>query len=254
MEKIRIQKFFTDNGIMSRRAAEREILAGKVKVNGDTALIGQKIDPARDRVEYSGRLIEPAVFREYTYIMLNKPRGYLSSASDDRGRRCVTELVSDCGSRVYPVGRLDMDSDGLLLMTDDGALAYRLTHPRHEIPKLYRVTLRGELTDSEIDCLRQPTELDGYRLAPVTVKLLTRGGGITVISMTLREGRNRQIRRMCEMCGLIVLRLTRIAVGSITLGNLREGCWRRLTDDEIKYLGAARPDGTNAGHKPPDNE
>lgn len=236
MERIRIQKFFTDNGIMSRRAAEREILAGKVSINGSPAELGQKIDPAQDTVEYNGRLIEPAVLRDNTYIMLNKPRGYLSSASDDRGRRCVTELVADCGVRVYPVGRLDMDSEGLLLMTDDGELAYRLTHPKHEIPKYYHVTLRGEIQDTGIARLNRHFELDGYQLSPVSATLLSRTGGRTVISMTLHEGRNRQIRRMCEMCELTVMRLCRVAVGDITLGSLRQGQWRYLTAAEVGYL------------------
>lgn len=236
MEKIRIQKYFTDCGIMSRRAAEREIEAGHVTVNGSPAGIGQKIDPGTDAVEYNGRRIIAPAEREFTYIMLNKPRGYLSSVSDDRGRRCVTELTGGCGARVYPVGRLDMDSDGLLLLTDDGDLTYRLTHPKHEIPKIYHVTFKGEVTDDSLNKLIEPMELDGYRLAPVGVKLLARKNNETVIEITLHEGRNRQIRRMCEIAGLDLARLCRVAIGELPLGNLQLGKWRNLDGSEIRYL------------------
>ncbi len=236
MEKIRIQKYFTDCGIMSRRAAEREIEAGHVTINGSPAGIGQKIDPGTDKVEYNGRLINAPADREFTYIMLNKPRGYLSSVSDDRGRRCVTELTFGCGARVYPVGRLDMDSEGLLLLTDDGDLTYRLTHPKHEIPKIYQITLKGEVPDNDLNKLSLPMELDGYRLAPVGVKLLTRKNNQTVIEITLHEGRNRQIRRMCEIAGLEITRLYRVAIGELPLGNLVPGKWRNLDSSEIRYL------------------
>jgi 23S rRNA pseudouridine2605 synthase len=236
MEKTRLQKYFTDCGIMSRRAAEREILAGRVKVNGKAAEIGQKIDPETDIVEYNGKRVAMPEARKKIYIMLNKPRGYLSSVSDDRGRHCVTELVSGCGARVYPVGRLDMDSEGLLLLTDDGDFDYRLTHPKHDIPKIYQVTLAGEISDDYLKKLAEPMELDGYMLAPVEVRLLSRDRNATVIEMTLREGRNRQIRRMCESVGLCITRLCRTAIGELPLGSLPSGRWRNLSDREVAYL------------------
>jgi 23S rRNA pseudouridine2605 synthase len=161
MEKIRLQKYFTDCGVLSRRAAEEEIKKGKVKVNGETAEVGMKIDPDTDLVEYKGKVINSAQKTHYTYVMLNKPRGYLSSVSDDRGRKCVTELVADAGVRLYPVGRLDLDSEGLLLMTDDGELTNKLTHPRHEIPKIYHVRVKGKVSAEQVKELSKPMVIDG---------------------------------------------------------------------------------------------
>lgn len=232
---IRIQKFFTDNAIMSRRAAEAAVAAGRVTVNGVTAVIGQSVDPERDTVALDGRVIRPTP-QQKTYIMLNKPRGYVTTLSDERGRPTVASLVADCGVRVYPVGRLDMDSEGLLLLTNDGELTLRLTHPRHEIPKLYHVTLRGELTDAQLDALRAVRRLDGYTLAPVGIRRIGQSEGGTVVEFTLHEGRNRQIRRMCSLCELHITRLRRVAIGSLTLGDLKVGCWRRLTQKQIDYL------------------
>jgi 23S rRNA pseudouridine2605 synthase len=234
MERIRIQKYISECGIMSRRAAEAAILAGRITVNGIPARLGQKIDPDADRVEYAGRSIKPPS-RKKKYIMLNKPRGYLSSVTDDRGRRCVTELVAGLG-RVWPAGRLDMDSLGLLLLTDDGELTYRLTHPKHGIPKIYHVTLSEELADDRIRALGDMGQLDGYKLAPVGVSLIFRGGGVSVIEITLYEGRNRQIRRMCGALGLEVLRLSREAIGKLRLGDLPPGKWRPLSKREVDYL------------------
>lgn len=225
---------------MSRRAAEAAISAGRITVNGRPAQIGEKVDPEADLVECDGRLIKPST-RGKKYIMLNKPRGYLSSVSDDRGRRCVTELVTGVG-RVWPVGRLDMDSDGLLLLTDDGEFTYRLTHPKHGITKIYHVILEGEQSDDSIVALGHIKQLDGYRLAPVGVRLMSRGGGVTVIEMTLHEGRYRQIRRMCEALGLKVLRLTRVAIGKLKLGSLPPGKWRYLTAEEVDFLRGKRGD------------
>ena len=239
MEKIRLQKFFTDCGILSRRAAEAEIAAGRVKVNGERAEIGQKIDPSTDVVEYKGKVLSVSEKPRFTYIMLNKPRGYLSSVTDDRGRACVTELVKDANLRLYPVGRLDMDSEGLLLLTDDGEFANQLTHPRHEIPKIYHVTLSKVLSKEELSALRAPMELDGYRLQPVSVKKLAPD----TIQMNLYEGRNRQIRRMCEATGLKVIRLQRIAIGDLRLGELPLGKWRELTPDEVQYLTTCKKKG-----------
>jgi 23S rRNA pseudouridine2605 synthase len=164
--------------------------------------------------------------------MLNKPRGYVTTTSDERGRHTVTELVRDAGARLYPVGRLDMDSEGLLLLTDDGELTNRLTHPRHEIPKIYHVTLSTPPRTEQIATLRAPMVLDGYRLQPVGVKKLAPD----VLEMRLFEGRNRQIRRMCEQVGLRVIRLQRVAIGTLRLGTLPSGKWRELTEDEVNYL------------------
>ena len=236
MEEIRLQKYISDCGIMSRRAAEAEIAAGKVKVNGRTAEIGQKINPEKDTVEIGGKPRRSRRKNTYTYVMLNKPRGYLSSVSDDRGRKCVTELVSDIKLRLYPVGRLDMDSDGLLLMTNDGELTNRLTHPRHEIPKIYRVKVKPAPSVKQLDLLGSELELDGYKIQPVEVSVLASDEDSAILEMKLYEGRNRQIRRMCEEAELNILWLTRIAIGELALGRLGRGKWRYLTPEEVDYL------------------
>ena len=235
-EAVRVQKYFTDCGVLSRRAAEAEIQAGRVRVNGEIATLGQKILPGVDRVEYRGKPVLPPAGTEHTYLMLNKPRGVLSSAADDRGRRCVTDLTADAGCRVYPVGRLDYQSEGLILLTDDGDLTYRLTHPRHEIPKIYHVTVKGKLTDGQIEALGQPIELDGYLTQPIEITRLEEHDDRTLLRMVLYEGRNRQIRRTCAERGVQVLRLYRAAIGELTLGELPPGKWRRLTPEEVAYL------------------
>ena len=236
---MRLQKFFSDCGILSRRAAEAEIAAGKVKVNGVVAQIGVSIDPDVDIVEYKGKRILPRTSEKRHYIMLNKPRGYVTTMQDEKGRPTVANLTSGVGVRIYPVGRLDMDSEGLLLLTDDGEFANQLTHPRHEIPKIYHVTLSKVLTKEELAALRAPMELDGYRLQPVTVKKLAPD----TIQINLFEGRNRQIRRMCEAAGLKVIRLQRVAIGELGLGELPLGKWRELTPDEVHYLTAGKKKG-----------
>ncbi len=236
MEPIRLQKYFTDCGVLSRRAAEAEIAAGRVKVNGQTAEIGQKILPGADRVEYRGQAVLPPTRPGHTYVMLNKPRGYLTSMSDNRGRRCVTELTADVGRRIYPVGRLDLDSEGLLLLTDDGALTHKLTHPRHEIPKIYHVKLDGYVGEEQIEALSRPIELDGYLTQPIEISLVSRRDNTTTLRMVLYEGRNRQIRRTCAAQGLDVLRLCRVAIGDLKLGNLAPGKWRYLTRAQVEYL------------------
>ncbi len=236
MAEIRLQKFFTDQGILSRRAAEREIEAGRVTVNGVTAQTGQKIDPERDRVAYGGRVIPYLPSAARHYILLNKPRGFVTTLSDEKGRQTVAELVASLGCRVYPVGRLDMDSDGLLLLTDDGDLTLRLTHPRHEIPKLYRVCVKGTPTTEQLQALNRPFTLDGYQTLPAKVTLSGREGADALLEIELHEGRNRQIRRMCEAVGLRITRLTRVAIGRIQLGALPVGHYRHLTADEVAYL------------------
>ena len=229
---IRLQKFFTDSGVLSRRAAEAEILAGNVLVNGTAARLGDKVDPDCDEVVYKGRRIQPRADKPHRYVMLNKPRGYVTTAHDEKGRKNVTELVKAAKTRLYPVGRLDMDSEGLLLLTDDGDLTNRLTHPRHEIPKIYHVEVSPAPTQMQLQLLTDPMELDGYRLLPVGVRRLE----ATSLEMTLYEGRNRQIRRMCEAVGLRVVRLQRVAIGTLELGALSSGEWRDLTEAEVAYL------------------
>jgi 23S rRNA pseudouridine2605 synthase len=235
MESIKLQKYFSDCGVMSRRAAEEEIKKGKVKVNGCVAELGLRIDPEIDVVEYGGRRIV-AKRSERTYILLNKPRGFVTTLSDEKGRKTVAELVASLGQRVYPVGRLDMDSDGLLLLTDDGELANKLTHPRHEIPKIYHVTIAGKVSAEALDALQRPMLIDGYEILPVKVRKLDGDAGSTLLEMTLYEGRNRQIRKMCECVDLKITRLCRVAIGEISLGSLELGKWRHLTPKEIAYL------------------
>ena len=235
MEKIRLQKFVSDAGLMSRRAAEEEIKNGSFAVNGHLAEPGQKIDPAHDTVTYRGKRIAYRR-KEYTYIMLNKPRGYLSSTSDDRGRKCVTELLDGVESRVYPVGRLDLVSEGMLLMTDDGELKNRLTHPAYSLPKVYRVKVGGSVSDEQLTILTSALVIDDYQIKPVEVRISERDENGTVLKMTLLEGRNRQIRKMCEQAGLTVKRLSRISIGTLKLDGLPVSKWRYLTDDEVDYL------------------
>ncbi len=236
MDSIKLQKYFTDCGVMSRRAAEKEIECGRVKVNGEVATPGQRIIPGVDTVTYKGKAVTMPKFKKNVYIMLNKPRGYLTTMSDDRGRATVAELVEDVGTRVYPVGRLDMDSEGLLLLTNDGELALKLTHPRHEIPKIYHVRVGGKVDHPTLKALNAPMEIDGYKLLPVKTELISIKPDYSVLRMTLFEGRNRQIRKMCEAVGLDVLRLCRIAIGNITLGELAPGKWRYLSSSQVEYL------------------
>ena len=235
MEKVRLQKFIADMGIMSRRAAEAEIENGSFAVNGHMATIGMKVDPREDNITYKGRKIKYEK-KEYTYIMINKPRGYLSSTSDDRGRKCVTELVSDVDARLYPVGRLDLISEGMLLLTDDGELKNRLTHPKHHIEKVYRVKVAEPVGEHEYTILTSPLEIDGYAIKPVDVVIASSDESGTVLKMTLTEGRNRQIRKMCEAAGLTVKRLARVSIGNLKLDGLPVGKWRYLETEEVDYL------------------
>ena len=235
MQKIRLQKFMADAGIMSRRAAEEEIKNGNVSINGHVAELGSKVDPASDLVTYRGKRIIHEK-RKYTYILMNKPRGYLSSTSDDRGRKCVTDLIDGVSARVYPVGRLDLISEGILLLTDDGELKNRLTHPSHTIPKVYRVKVGGSVTQEQYDILTSALEIDGYTIKPVEVVVASEDDTGTVLKMTLYEGRNRQIRKMCEAADLTVKRLSRVSIGKLKLDGMPVGKWRYLTDEEVDYL------------------
>ena len=235
MLPVRLQKFIADSGLMSRRAAEEEIKLGNVAVNGHVAELGMKINPHEDIVTHKGKRIRFEK-REYTYIMLNKPRGYLSSTSDDRGRKCVTDLLDGVNARVYPVGRLDLISEGMLLLTDDGELKNKLTHPSTSLPKIYRVKVGGEVTESQHTQLTSPMIIDGYKIRPVDVVIGESDESGTVLKMTLVEGRNRQIRKMCENVGLTVKRLSRVSICNLKLNSLPVGKWRYLEENEVEYL------------------
>lgn len=219
---------------MSRRAAESEITAGRILVNGAPASLGDKVDPDSDRVEYRGQVIGGR--NRHIYIMLNKPVGYVTTMSDEMGRPCVHDLVADVGERVYPIGRLDLESEGLLLLTNDGELANMLTHPRYHKPKLYHVKVAGKVGPDTIAVLSGPMEIDGYMTKPAKIGVVSINERDTVLSMELYEGRNRQIRKMCEQLGLRVLTLRRIAIGEIKLGDLRPGKWRYLTRSQVESL------------------
>lgn len=240
MEKIRIQKIIADSGFCSRRKAEELIANHRVKVNGHPALIGQKLDGAKDIITVDGEQILFKKKKEYLYLMMNKPRGYLTALSDDRGRRCVTELLPpELPVRVYPVGRLDLGSEGLLLFTNDGNFANDMMHPSREVTKTYRVTVRPDITDEQAAKLSAGVYLDGRITAPANVQVLSKEKNRVVLAITIHEGRNRQIRRMCESVGLEVARLKRIAVGPIKLGMLKPGAVRELTKEELKAIRTA---------------
>ena len=237
MEKQRLQKLIADAGIMSRRAAEEEIKLGNVSVNGHKAALGDKAS-SKDIITVRGRRINTGK-REYVYVMLNKPRGFVCTTSDERGRKCITELIDGVDSRIYPVGRLDMLSEGMILLTDDGELKNRLTHPSTSLPKLYRVKVGGSVTDTQYEALTSEMIIDDYKIKPVEVQIAEQDESGTVLKMTLVEGRNRQIRKMCEKVGLEVKRLSRVSIGNLKLDGLSVGKWRFLTDKEIAYLKAS---------------
>ena len=231
---MRLQKYLAECGVASRRKSEELIEQGKVKVNGRVAQIGDKINPKKDDITVSGKKVVKS--RQYTYIILHKPRGFITTMSDEMGRKCVAELIKDVNARVYPVGRLDRDSEGMLLMTNDGEFANAMTHPTKHVPKTYRVTVRPSITDEQITALTTGIMLEGRKTAPAEVRVLTREEGRVVIEIILYEGRNRQIRKMCESLGLEVARLKRTAIGTIKLGMLPQGKWRELTEDEVHKL------------------
>ncbi len=232
--RIRLQKFMSQAGIASRRAAEEMIAAGRVRVNGRVAGVGDKVDPIRDKVTVSGkRVINTS---KKMYIMLHKPRGYVTTMSDEQGRKCVAQLIQDAPERLFPVGRLDKDSEGLLLMTNDGEFANSLTHPSKLVNKCYRVTVREKVTDEMIDTLTSGVSLDGRLTQPCEVHILEKGENRTVLYFVITEGRNRQIRRMCEFVGLTVIRLKRVEIAGVKLGMLPVGKWRELNEKEMKHL------------------
>ena len=229
----RLQKILSSRGLCSRRKAEEWITAGRVTVNGAVAALGDSADPDVDEIRVDGK--ELPTPDDFVYIMLNKPRGYVTTLSDEKGRPNAAQLV-DCGKRVYPVGRLDMDSEGLLLFTNDGDFANRLMHPKHEVNKTYRVLVE-RYSEEKLEKLKLPIELDGYQIRKPDVKLLrTRERGQAQILVTIHEGRNRQVRRMCDAAGMNVLRLQRIGEGKLKLGDLPLGKWRHLTREELAGL------------------
>ena len=229
----RLQKIISAAGLMSRRAAERCISEGRVTVNGAAAELGMSADPDTDDIRLDGKAVLPS--EEMVYIMLNKPRGYITTMSDDRGRKTVTELIADAGVRLYPVGRLDMDSEGLLLMTNDGDVAQRLMSPSHNVRKTYRVWMRGDI-EAAVPALRGDFEIDGRVVRAKDVRLIEAANGGGTVDITIGEGRNRQVRRMCAAVDIRVTRLVRTAEGELHLGNLVSGRWRHLTDEEKSYL------------------
>ncbi|MBR4865013.1 MAG: rRNA pseudouridine synthase [Oscillospiraceae bacterium] len=230
----RIQKILSAYGVASRRAAEEMIKAGRVTCNGVVCTLGQSADPEKDTILFDGKPLP--VKNGNIYIMLNKPRGYVTTLSDEKGRKNASQLVADCGVRVYPVGRLDMDSEGLLLFTNDGEFANRLMHPSHQVDKLYMVEV-NDATPEKVEKLKRPVVLDGYRIKPPGVSLIRlEDNGKATISVTIHEGRNRQVRRMCAIAGMKVNRLTRVAEGTVKLGDLPCGKWRHLTEDEMRFL------------------
>ena len=231
--KERIQKILSQRGVASRRQAEQMIQQGRVTCNGQICTLGQLADPQSDLLQVDGIQIPSAA--EHVYIMLHKPKGYVTTLSDEHGRKDVTRLVRDCGTRVYPVGRLDMDSEGLLLLTNDGEFANKMMHPSHEVEKQYQVDVCG-YTPEGLERLKKPIKLDGYLIAPPEISLLQASLDRATILITIHEGRNRQVRRMCARAGMKVKRLIRVAEGTLKLGTLPVGKWRHLTQNEYKEL------------------
>lgn len=229
----RLQKILSARGVASRRAAEEWIKAGRVSVNGRTAVLGDTADPEKDDIRVDGKQLPRQ--EKLLYLMLHKPRGYVTTLHDEKGRPDAARLVADCGARVYPIGRLDMDSEGLLLFTNDGAFANLLMHPSHEVEKAYEVLVSG-FSPEKLPLLERPIVLEGYCILPPKVRLLESTGRKARLEVVIHEGRNRQVRRMCQAAGMEVLRLKRTREGSLTLGDLPAGKWRSLTQAEIEKL------------------
>ena len=232
--KVRLQKFLAESGVASRRKSEELIEQGKVKVNGKMAMIGDKINPKKDTITVNGKKIIKT--KSHTYVVLHKPRGFITTMSDEMDRKCVAQLIKDVPGRVYPVGRLDKDSEGMLLFTNDGEFANAMTHPTKHVPKTYRVTVRPDITEEQITALTTGIIIDDRKTAPAGVRIVSKEENRVVLEIILYEGRNRQIRKMCEALGLEVARLKRTAIGSIKLGMLKQGEWRNLHEDEVRKL------------------
>lgn len=232
--KIRLQKHLSECGVASRRKAEELIAGGKVRVNGRIAALGDKVDPKRDKVTVSGKNVAPQ--KEKMYIMLHKPRGYVTTTKDELDRKCVTDLVKDAPVKLFPVGRLDRNSEGLLIMTNDGEFANKLTHPSSHVNKTYRVTVEGAVEEEMLTGLREGIVLDGKKTLPCDVFVAERKADRTLLIFIIQEGRNRQIRRMCESVNLKVLRLKRTEIAGVKLGMLPQGKWRPLNEREMRHL------------------
>ncbi len=236
--KIRIQKIIADAGIASRRKAEELISGGAVTVNGKKAKLGEKADPYRDKITVAGREI---IIRKNTkkyYILLHKPRGYITTMNDEGGRKCVAELVDEIPARLFPVGRLDRESEGMLFMTNDGNFANMISHPSTHFAKTYRVTVHPGITDDQLTKLTTGVIIDGRKSMPASIRVVSAEQERTVLEIVLEEGRNRQIRKMCEAVGLEVARLKRTAIGPVKLGMLQPGKWRELKPDELRSIKA----------------
>lgn len=235
-EQIRIQKIIADAGIASRRKAEELIERGAVTVNGERAHLGDKADPAKDKITVAGREIIIQQDQKKYYIMLHKPRGFITTMNDEGGRKCVAELIDEIPARLFPVGRLDRESEGMLFMTNDGDFANMISHPSTHFPKTYRVTVRPHITEDQLTALTTGVVIDGRRSMPAAVHVVKSEQNRTVLEIILEEGRNRQIRKMCEAVGLEVARLKRTAIGPIKLGMLQPGKWRELAPDEMRKI------------------
>lgn len=232
--KIRLQKHLSQCGIASRRKAEELIENGRVRINGRVASLGDKVDPKRDKVTVNGKNVVPVT--EKVYIMLHKPRGFVTTMKDELDRKCVSDLVKNVGTKVYPVGRLDRNSEGILIMTNDGELANALTHPSAQVNKTYRVTVKGAVTDEQIDKMASGIKLDDKVTQPCDIFVMERKEDRTVLCFIIHEGINRQIRRMCEAVKLEVMRLKRTEIAGVKLGMLKQGDWRELNDRELQRL------------------
>ena len=234
VEKIRLQKYLSQCSVASRRKAEELIIEGRVKINGRKAILGDKVDPVHDKVLVCGKPVRNNDTK--MYIMLHKPRGFVTTLSDEQGRRCVADLVEDAGVRLFPVGRLDRNSEGLLLMTNDGEFSNFLTHPKRHVSKVYRVTVRGKVSDDQIDKMAVGMELEDFTTMPCDISVMERHEDRTVLRFVLYEGKNREIRKLCEAVGLNVIRLKRTEIAGLKLGMLPQGRWRELTEKEVKKL------------------
>ncbi len=236
MEKIRIQKLLSDSGYCSRRKAEALIAAGKVKCNGHPVKLGDKAAPT-DLLSVDGENVYLPKKKNFRYIMLNKPRGYVTTLSDEQGRRCVTDLLTGVEERVYPIGRLDRNSEGLLLFTNDGNFANGIMHPSREVSKTYRVTVRPPVTEEQLSTMAAGVTLDdGVKTAPANIVTQVEEPERVVLLVTIHEGKKREVRRMCDAVGLEVARLRRISIGPVKLGMLKPGTWRDLTTEELRAL------------------
>ncbi|MGE5632504.1 MAG: pseudouridine synthase [Caulobacteraceae bacterium] len=231
----RLQKVMSEFGVASRRKCEELILEGRVKVNGITvAELGAKVDKQKDIIELDGKVIKQS--NEKIYILLNKPIGYITSVRDQFGRPTVLDLVQGVKERVYPVGRLDYDTEGLIILTNDGELTYRITHPKHNIDKTYRALLRGKTGKADVEAFMKGIAVEDYITSPARLELIKYINGDSLVNITIHEGKNRQVRKMCREIGHEVIKLKRISIGKITLGNLQKGTWRHLNDEEVRYL------------------